>query len=313
MKPNILYSAVAHFFMLLFVYTGVAKLMEMTTFRLELAASPYLGFAAAFMTWVVPILELLVVVTLFIPASRLKGLYASLALMSVFTLYVFGVYFLAHGLSCSCGGIVENLSPRQHVAFNTACIVLAAIGIRAARHQQAATTPLFRWMSTTLTLLIFCSVSWIVFTAETARPMSLTGREGKVLPAFDLVLPDSVTHFNSGDIPTGKPFIVVDFSPYCPHCRGDITVITKNIGKFQHTHIYLVTSFSIPELRDFYEKFQLQKYPGITVGMDKKDSFLSFFDVHMIPFTAIYDDKKRLSRAITGRADMATLSRCLNE
>ena len=127
------------------------------------------------------------------------------------------------------------------------------------------------------------------------------------------MLPDSLTHLNSSDIPAGKPFIVIGFSPYCPHCRGEIMDITQNIRKFQDTHIYLVTTFSIPELRDFYDKLQLQKYPGITLGMDKKNAFLSYFNIHMIPFTAIYDGKKRLDEAMAGRTDIATLSRCLNE
>jgi thiol-disulfide isomerase/thioredoxin len=313
MKPNILYSAVVHFFMLLFVYTGVAKIVDISSFRLELAASPFLGFAVGFLTWALPILELLIVVGLFIPAWRLRGLYASLILMGLFTLYVSGIVFIDDHLSCSCGGIVENLTPRQHLLFNGACMVLAWLGIRAGRGRNNESPQLRSpWWATSIVLLLFGSAGWIMVTAAKAPTLDKTGLEGRPLPGFDLVLADSVTHLNTRNIPTGQPFVIVGFSPYCPHCQGEIKDILHNMQQFQGIHIYLVTFFPLADLRAFYKKFQLEKYPNVTAAADKKDAFLLYFHQHSIPFTAVYDGKKRLAQVIPGRADMALLTRCIN-
>ena len=54
------------------------------------------------------------------------------------------------------------------------------------------------------------------------------------------------------------------------------------------------------------------KYPNITAAADNKNAFLLYYHQHSIPFTAIYDGKKRLAQVIPGRADMAQLSRCVN-
>lgn len=313
MKPNVLYNGIAHFFMLLFIYTGVAKFMEMNVFRQEIIASPLLSSMAGFISWALPVAEILLVLVLFIPAWRLKGLYASLALMGLFSLYLLGILFIDDHLTCSCSGMIEDLTPRQHLIFNISCIVLAVIGIHAGRRQAQAPSPRYRWLSTTLSLLLLGSIGWIVLTAANVKPIAKTGFEGHILPAFELKLADSLTQLNTGDIPTGNPFIMIGFSPYCPHCQGEIRDITRNIRQLGDTHIYLLTTFPMADLQKFYACFQLEKYPTITAGVDSSNHFLSSFHLHMIPFTAIYDGKKRLAQGIAGRVDMATLTRCIKE
>src|ERR1700753_1057262 len=118
MKPGLLFDIIAHFFMLLFVYTGVAKLMEIDTFKQQLAGTPIFGPVAGVASWALPILEILLVIILLVPAWRLRGLYASLIVMCVFTIYFLYVVLIVHALSCSCGGIIADLSPKQHLLFN---------------------------------------------------------------------------------------------------------------------------------------------------------------------------------------------------
>jgi thiol-disulfide isomerase/thioredoxin len=313
MKPNALYVVVAHFFMLLFLYAGAAKVLEISSFRMELASSPFFGFAAGFISWALPLLEFLIVIALFIPAWRLRGLYGSLILMGLFTLYVLGLLFIDDRLSCACGGIIENLNPRQHLFFNTSCIVLAWIGIRAGRNQfNESLRRRSPWSATTIVLLLLGSIGWIMVKAAKAPTLDKTGLEGSPLPAFELVLADSVTRLNTKDIPTGQPFLIVGFSPYCPHCQGEIRDILKNMQKFRDTRVFLITYFPLSDLRLFYKKLRLDKYPNVTAAVDNKNVFLSYYRQHSIPFTAVYDSKKRLAEVISGRADMPLLSLCFN-
>jgi putative oxidoreductase len=66
---------------------------------------------------------------LFIPSMRVTGLYASVLLISIFTIYLGYMIFFIPALPCSCGGVLRYLSWQQHVVFNLFFILLAVAGI----------------------------------------------------------------------------------------------------------------------------------------------------------------------------------------
>ncbi|MGN6400131.1 MAG: MauE/DoxX family redox-associated membrane protein [Flavisolibacter sp.] len=115
---------------LIFSYTAFSKLFSYATFRMVLGQAPLLKTGAAVTAVMLPLTELFIVLLLIFPATRLQGLYASLVLLSVFTVYlVYMVLFVPH-LPCSCGGVISKMSWRQHIVFNGVFIVVAVWGIR---------------------------------------------------------------------------------------------------------------------------------------------------------------------------------------
>ncbi len=122
-------ETIAALLITLFVYAGLSKLLDHHTFSLQLAQSPLLGSWAFIIAWALPTGELLLAAVLVIPATRLLGLYTSLILLIVFTLYlVYMLNFSTH-LPCTCGGLISYMGWKQHVGFNSVFIVLAAVGI----------------------------------------------------------------------------------------------------------------------------------------------------------------------------------------
>lgn len=309
MKQPFLVDAIAYFFILLFFYTGVEKFTEISAFKDQLVASPVLGSMAGFVAWALPITEVILAIALFIPRWRLKALYASGILMVLFTLYVAILLLIDTHISCSCGGIIENLSPRQHLLFNGAAIVLAGIAIFSARCPQSS--PSFRWLSNSGAILMLVSIGWIIFMAFRAPTKVKTGLEGRLLPSFHLLLPDSVTWLDTKDIPTGKPFIMVGFSPYCIHCQAEMRDIEKNISRFGDTTIYFVTDFPYSDMKKFYDVFHLKNYPTIVAARDSGRAFIRFFKARSIPYIAIFDAKKRLKEVIPGEMKAEMLSKSL--
>lgn len=116
-------------FIILFVYTAISKFMDFSVFSEQIATSPILAPVASWIAWVVPIVEILVSIALLIPAFRLKGLYASLALMLGFTIYIIIILNFSPHIPCSCGGVIELMSWREHLVFNSFFIVLAILAI----------------------------------------------------------------------------------------------------------------------------------------------------------------------------------------
>lgn len=129
MKKSILIEIISTLFVILFVYTAISKFMDFSVFREQIASSPVLKPVAGAAAYLVPGIELLVSALLLIPSQRLKGLYASLALMLGFTIYIIIILNFSEHIPCSCGGVIELMSWREHLVFNCAFIVLAILAI----------------------------------------------------------------------------------------------------------------------------------------------------------------------------------------
>lgn len=305
MKKISLADFIAWFFILLFLYTGIIKLAEIHVFKEQLTSSPLLGSMAGVIAWALPIGELLLAIALFLPRWRLKGLYFTLVFMTFFTAYVILVLFIDNQISCSCGGIIEELSPKQHVLFNSVCIILSWMGILTLR--KRAPSAGFKWITNACASCLFLLVGWTLFSAFTAPVTVKTGMEGRPLPAFDMQLYDSLTHLNTADIPTGQPLIVIGFSPTCTHCQAETADIIKNIDKFRNARICFTTDFPLKEMQVYYRYYKLKQYPNIIMGRDSTNSFLTYFKANTVPYTAVYDSQKRLKRVMNGQAAAANL------
>lgn len=130
LSKSTIVEVIALLFIILFLYTGISKLIEYSVFKEQIAESPFFKPIAQFIAWALPLTEILVSFMLIIPRWRLKGLYVSLALMIVFTLYISAIMIFNKELPCSCGGIISLLSWPEHLVFNSVFILLAFTGVQ---------------------------------------------------------------------------------------------------------------------------------------------------------------------------------------
>ena len=119
----------SYFFILLFCYASMSKMMDFENFQVQIGQSPLLSAFAEFISYAVIIIELIIVLLLMLQRSRIAGLYASTALMSAFTMYIFLILNYSDFIPCSCGGILEKLGWSEHLIFNIVCIILGVLAI----------------------------------------------------------------------------------------------------------------------------------------------------------------------------------------
>lgn len=122
-------AVVAYFFIFLFCYAGVSKMRDFENFQVQIAQSPLLSAYAGFISYATIISEVVIVLLLIVPKSRTIGLYASLSIMTAFTLYIYLILNYSDSIPCSCGGILEKMEWNQHLFFNLICVLLAIIAI----------------------------------------------------------------------------------------------------------------------------------------------------------------------------------------
>ena len=128
MKQNTIIEAICFLLILLFVYAAVSKLFDYSSFKYQVHLSPFLSFFSN-VAWIIPVTELATVVMLAFTARRLIGFYASFILMLAFTVYIILMLVFAKHLPCSCGGVLKQLSWKQHLLFNIFFLTLSATGI----------------------------------------------------------------------------------------------------------------------------------------------------------------------------------------
>ena len=129
MNQKTIINIIVILFIILFLYTGISKIMDYSIFKEQIAISPLLAPVSQFVAIILPWVEFLIILLLIVPKWRLTGLYASLGIMVIFTIYIIAILNLNDRLPCSCGGVIELLSWKQHILFNSLFLSLGLVGI----------------------------------------------------------------------------------------------------------------------------------------------------------------------------------------
>jgi thiol-disulfide isomerase/thioredoxin len=147
-------------------------------------------------------------------------------------------------------------------------------------------------------------ISLLLFGACYGKKPEKTGKEGKTLPTFQILLSDSTTWLNTNDINPGKPFVLFLFGPNCPYSKVQMQDIIDNMEKFKSLQIFAITPYSFKQMEKFYKNYNLKNYPNITVGRDPHNFFGKYIETSGVPFIAIYDKDKKLVKAFRGKTDI---------
>lgn len=127
-KRNIT-QLIASLLILLFSYAATSKLVEYHTFVSQLGKSPLIEHYAVPISWGIPLLEYLTVVLLLFNRTQQAGLYVSFFLMTLFTVYIYAMLHFSYDLPCSCGGVLAQLTWKQHLVFNIFFVAASLLGI----------------------------------------------------------------------------------------------------------------------------------------------------------------------------------------
>lgn len=137
MKRKIIIEIISSLLILLFLYASVSKWLAWRTFIGEMNNQPFPNWMTPFLVWSIPFIEVIIAVGLIFEKTRVPALYASLALMSAFTIYT--IVILLHAfkyIPCSCGGVIRKLTWPQHLFFNLFFVGIALLGIVLKKREQ---------------------------------------------------------------------------------------------------------------------------------------------------------------------------------
>jgi putative oxidoreductase len=136
-KKQVMLECISALLILLFVYASVSKFLDFKTFIKEMNNQPLPNSWTPFLVWFIPCSEILLSIALIFERTRLLGLYGSLVLMGLFTIYA--ILILLHVfpyVPCSCGGVIKRLTWKQHLVLNLFYVTLSVVGLIAQRKKS---------------------------------------------------------------------------------------------------------------------------------------------------------------------------------
>jgi thiol-disulfide isomerase/thioredoxin len=156
--------------------------------------------------------------------------------------------------------------------------------------------------------VIFCFLFTVVFSCkeQTLKPW-VTGMENKPIADFNILLPDSATYFNTTGLPAGRKTVLFYYSPTCPYCRAQMREIVNNIERYKDVQLLVITGADFKSMKGFNTYFKLENYPNVITGIDTGNVMVKVYQAYGVPFTAFFDQRKRMIAAYSGRITGRTL------
>lgn len=126
-KTGLILKIISFYFIFLFVYTGFSKLMDNQSLLTTLKNAPLFlnTLFGNFLSWVVPIVEILLAMMIGFKKTSQSGWLGIMTLMTIFTLYTAWIVLVSSYQPCTCGGLMSLLSWKQHLIFNLVSLALA--------------------------------------------------------------------------------------------------------------------------------------------------------------------------------------------
>jgi putative oxidoreductase len=129
-KRQVLIESISGLLIMLFLYASISKFLDFKRFISEMNNQPFSVKYTPYLIWAIPGLEIAISAALIFERTRTAGLYASLVLMALFTIYTGSIllHFFNY-VPCSCGGVIRKLTWGQHLVFNLFFVGLSITGI----------------------------------------------------------------------------------------------------------------------------------------------------------------------------------------
>lgn len=131
------------------------------------------------------------------------------------------------------------------------------------------------------------------------------------LPPIQLLLSDSSTMYTKAQLPANKTTLFVVFNPDCSHCQHETEEMVAHKEELKDVQIVMITMQPIWMMKDFISKYGLADFSNVVVGKDIYYILPGFFDIHNLPYLAMYNKKGNLIGGFEGSLPIEKLIQIL--
>ncbi|QJB33595.1 redoxin domain-containing protein [Chitinophaga oryzae] len=154
-------------------------------------------------------------------------------------------------------------------------------------------------------LFVLCCVPMFL-KAQNTTPSKPAYLQYPIIPAFPLTLPDGHT-ITKNDLRKNEKTMIFVFSVDCDHCKQLTEDMLKNMEKFKKTQILMITPFKVEQMKEYYDHYNIKKYPNIIMASEPTRQIMYFYDLHYFPGLYLYDKKQQFIKGFEGTVKLDSL------
>lgn len=128
-KKEVLTEIISGMLVLLFMYAAVSKLLDHENFVIQLSSQLNITFLPQLISYLLPAEEIFFSLLVVFEPTRKIGLYALLTMLTGFSVYIVCMLLGNKKLHCTCGGVISQLTWKEHLILNLFFIGLSIAGI----------------------------------------------------------------------------------------------------------------------------------------------------------------------------------------
>lgn len=110
----------------------------------------------------------------------------------------------------------------------------------------------------------------------------------KNIPKFSLLSAKDSSLIGDTSLVKGKPVIFMLFNPECEHCQRQFKLLVS-IPQVVQAQVVMCSTEDFGKIAGFAKKFEVFKYPYMSLGKDYKITLGPFFRPRTIPVLAFYN------------------------
>lgn len=128
--------AVSIFFVILFCYASISKILDFRNFQSQLGQSPGLAGYEIVVAYSIIFLQIITVILLCYQPFRILGLWFTFGILSVFAGYVAFILIYSENLPCTCIALFKKISWKENLILNTGLMIVALADIFSAQERN---------------------------------------------------------------------------------------------------------------------------------------------------------------------------------
>ncbi len=141
-----------------------------------------------------------------------------------------------------------------------------------------------------------------------AQPQDANGlNKIQQAPEFTIVTAPDSTTFTNGQLPKGKPLVLIFFNPDCEHCQKETKELLAYKEELKNIPIVMISALSYKLIKEFYLDYSIASMPNITMGQDVNYLLGTKYSPHRYPAIFVYDAKGKLAKIFAGGGEVLAI------